>query len=373
MGAAETALADLVANRDRVWSARAGQLADAAIADTLAVGLVGLSEPQVGIARATLLTSAQPDAVPTWSPAEQYSVPDAAFLLGVACHSLDWDDYMHPMHGHCSAVLLPVAWLLTEQRDGSGADLTDAYLTGYQANYLVSQALGHAHYRHGWHATSTVGTIGAAAAAARLLGLDQQQAGHALAIAASSAGGIRANFGTSTKALHAGFAARNGVQAAQLARAGAEGSADWLLGEHGMQPAFSGDRAGDDAARAILAATEGSHGIETEWGLVQKPYCCCGSCHAAVEALIAVVERHDLAGNEIDRGLTRRPDCAGDHAGLTAARPVLGPVQPDLGDGRRRHRQGRRARSVLDGRARSRRGASVARAGSRARRPDHQR
>nr|WP_240690124.1 MmgE/PrpD family protein [Arthrobacter sp. PAMC25564] len=117
-------------------------------------------------------------------------------------------------------------------------------MLGYQIDYLASLALGHEHYRRGWHATSTVGTLGAAAVASRMLGLTTGQAGHALAIAASLAGGLRVNFGTPTKALHAGAAARHGVQAAQLARAGATGSADWLLGGHGMLAVFGGDLAG---------------------------------------------------------------------------------------------------------------------------------
>lgn len=108
-----------------------------------------------------------------------------------------------------------------------------------------------------------------------MLGLTTGQTGHALAIAASFAGGLRANFGTPAKALHAGAAARHGVQAAQLARAGATGSADWLLGSHGMLAVFGGDLAGQPATHAaavILAAgrSPGSgdvirrNGIETE-------------------------------------------------------------------------------------------------------------
>ena len=134
--------------------------------------------------------------------------------------------------------------------------------------------------------------------------------------AASLAGGLRVNFGTPTKALHAGAAARHGVQAAQLARAGATGSADWLLGSHGMLAVFGGDLAGQPATQAAAVILEASraagsgisrNGIETEWGLVQKPYCCCGSCHAAVEAVIGLATEHDLAPEGI-RSLTIHVD-----------------------------------------------------------------
>lgn len=313
MGAAEAALAGQVTGISD-WSAGAKELGLDALADTLAIGVAGMAEEPGRIARTTVLPSAHRDAVGTWSGAERFAVPDAAFLAGVATHSLDWDDYMHPMHGHCSAVLLAAAWPVAEHTGASGAELIDAFLAGYQVNYLASLALGHEHYGRGWHATSTVGTLGAAAVAGRMLELTTSQAGHALAIAASLAGGLRVNFGTPTKALHAGAAARHGVQAAQLARAGATGSPDWLLGSHGMLAVFGGDLAGlppAEAAGPILSADRATgsrrHGIETEWGLVQKPYCCCGSIHAAVEAVIGLATEHNLAPDGI-RSLTLHVD-----------------------------------------------------------------
>ncbi|MGO4691953.1 MmgE/PrpD family protein [Glaciibacter sp. 2TAF33] len=315
MGSAESVLADLVTGA-APWSMHAQSLALDALTDTLAVGVAGANEEQSSFSRSILLPSEHPDAVGTWSGPARFALADAAFLAGVATHSLDWDDYMHPMHGHCSAVLLATAWPVAEHTGASGARLLDAFLVGYQVDYLASLALGHEHYRRGWHATSSVGTLGAAAVASRMLGLTTGQAGHALAIAASLAGGLRVNFGTATKAVHAGAAARNGVQAAQLARAGVSGSEDWLLGDHGMLAVFGGDRAGEPAAQAAAVISGAGrlssggtyvNGIETEWGLVQKPYCCCGSCHAAVEAVIGLATDHDLAPDGI-RSLTVHVD-----------------------------------------------------------------
>jgi 2-methylcitrate dehydratase PrpD len=315
MGVAESVLADLVTG-DAAWSERAQALALDALTDTLAVGIAGANEEQSRFARSSMLPSEHPDAVGTWSGHDRFALADAAFLTGVATHSLDWDDYTHPMHGHCSAVLLATAWPVAEHTGASGASLQGAFLVGYQVDYLASLALGHAHYGRGWHATSTVGTLGAAAVASRLLGLTTGQAGHALAIAASLAGGLRVNFGTPTKAIHAGAAARNGVQAAQLALAGATGSEDWLLGTHGMLAVFGGDLDGEPATQAAAVILEASrqsrdgirlNGIQTEWGLVQKPYCCCGSCHAAVEAVIGLTTEHDLAPDGI-RSLTVHVD-----------------------------------------------------------------
>lgn len=294
---AETAVA---AGLDR-WSPRAAEMATAAVADTLAVGVAGMAEAPARHALATVVPCPAPGSAPLWRGPHRYQVTDAAFVTGVATHSLDWDDYMHPMHGHCSSVLLAATWGLVESRGGTGADLLAAFLAGYQVDYLASLAFGTAHYERGWHATSTVGTLGAAAAAAQVLRLDPARAGAALAIAASMAAGLRVNFGTQTKPLHAGAAARNGVHAALLAAAGATGSERWLTGHHGMLDVFGGEPDREGRLAAIGDAAGGPHGIETEWGLVQKPYCCCGSCHAAVDAVIDLAGEMDATAESIER------------------------------------------------------------------------
>src|SRR5205814_8303104 len=107
-----------------------------------------------------------------------------------------------------------------ESGGASGRTLLDAYIVGFEIEGRLGRTMNPSHYGRGWHCTSTLGTIGAAAAASRLLGLDVDRTGHALAIAASEASGLKENFGTMVKPLHAGLAARNGVLAAQLARAG---------------------------------------------------------------------------------------------------------------------------------------------------------
>lgn len=239
-------------------------------------------------------------AAPTWHSELPHHVADVAQVIGTAGHSLDWDDYSHPMHGHCSSVLLGALWPLAEALDSSGADLLTAFLAGYQADFLTSVALSHAHYRRGWHATSTIGVVGAAGAASRVLELDVSRTATALAIAASSAGGIRANFGTMTKAAHAGFAARDGVRAALLARAGMTASPDWLLGPSSMLECFSGEFGADEALDEVVRHAGQPHGISSEWGLIQKLYPCCGSVHGALDVVIEAVKAADLRPEEIE-------------------------------------------------------------------------
>lgn len=285
------------------WPAEVHELARRALVDTLAVGVAGSRSRAVRVAAATVNPAAEGPAPrsPWWADHRAYHVADAAYLAGTATHGMDWDDYMHPMHGHCSAVLLATVFPLAEALDADGPALVDAYLTGYQVDWLVSLALSHAHYRRGWHATSTIGVLGAAAAASRLLGLDRAEAGAALGVAASLASGVRVNFGTTTKASHGGHAARSGTQAALLARAGATSSPRWLTGPAGMIETFGGQFPAKEAARQVAGGVaRGCHGRQTPWGLVQKPYACCGSVHGAVDALLEALDQRPVATGDIE-------------------------------------------------------------------------
>lgn len=169
---------------------------------------------------------------------------DVALVLGAASHALDYDDVCmlatcHPS-GPPVAALLALLPVLEQQRPGLQLkDIFAAYLLGTETTLRLGQWLGFRHYALGFHATDTLGVVGAAAACAHALGLPREQAHAALAIAASSAGGLRANFGTDTKPLHVGFAAAAAVRAVLLARAGANASDD-VWGPAGYFHAFNG-------------------------------------------------------------------------------------------------------------------------------------
>ena len=140
--------------------------------------------------------------------------PWAALVNGTAAHALDFDDNFDPAKAHATAVLAPAILALAETEGASGRACLDAYVAGLQILGRVGQGVNPAHRNRGWHATATVGAIGAAAACARLLRLDARAAGYALSIATSMAGGFMSQFGTMTKPLHAGLAAKAGVMAA---------------------------------------------------------------------------------------------------------------------------------------------------------------
>ena len=136
------------------------------------------------------------------------AAPWAALVNGTAAHALDFDDNFDPAKAHATAVLAPAILALAEQEGASGRACLDAYIAGLQILGRVGQGVNPAHRNRGWHATATVGTIGAAAACARLLRLDAETAGHALSIATSMAAGFMSQFGTMTKPVHAGLAAK---------------------------------------------------------------------------------------------------------------------------------------------------------------------
>lgn len=169
---------------------------------------------------------------------------DVALVLGAASHALDYDDVCMLATCHPSAppvvALLALLPLLERQRPGLQLkDVFAAYLLGTETTLRLGQWLGFRHYSLGFHATYTLGVVGAAACCAHALGLPLEQGHAALAIAASSAGGLRANFGTDTKPLHVGFAAASAIRAALLAKAGASASDD-VWGPTGFFHAYNG-------------------------------------------------------------------------------------------------------------------------------------
>ena len=198
--------------------------------DTLAATLGGAREP---CTRAAALAGAP--GIKAGAPA------DLALLLGTSAHALDYDDVCmlatcHPSAPVVSALL---ALLPSHASAATMGELFGAYLVGVETMLRLGAWLGFRHYALEFHATGTLGAVGAAAACAHLMGLPDVQARHALSIAASSASGLRANFGTDTKPLHSGFAAASGVRAALLARHGANAS-DAVWGERGFACAFHG-------------------------------------------------------------------------------------------------------------------------------------
>ena len=220
----------------------------------------------------------------------------AAFANGVAAHALDYDDMCFVSLAHPSCVLVPAILAAGELARADARTLLDAYVVGFEIECRLGLVMNPRHYhQRGWHCTSSIGTLGAAAAVARVLGLDAATTRHALGIAASSACGVKENLGSMVKPLHAGMAARNGVTAAQLARRGFSASASAIDGPQGYLAAMDSERSSLDTAVTDL----GTRWEICETGVTVKLYPSCAATHPPLDALREIVRRERLTANQV--------------------------------------------------------------------------
>jgi 2-methylcitrate dehydratase PrpD len=305
----------------------ARDVARRSILDTIGVALAGTAEPAVRIVRDLAGPAGPPGPGGAGSAtllgcARRATALDAAFVNGTAAHALDYDDTQASVRGHPSAPLVPAALAAAELTGASGSQLVDAYLVGLEVAGRVGRSLGPSHAAQGFHSSGTLGVLGAAAAAARLLGLDQRRTQAALGIAASGAAGLRLNFGTMTKPLHAGQAARAGLLAGLAARQGF-GAAPGALDAGGFAAAFSAP----DGDPARIGGFDGSWQA-LDPGVAVKKYPCCNRGHRAADAILALVAEHDFGPAEVERIEVRLPAGQADRDGrvgpMTFPRPATG-------------------------------------------------
>ncbi len=259
-----------------------------AMIDCVGCMLAGAREPLATPLLTTLASSDRPNAMAgaAMVGAGRYAAPaDAALYNGTVGHALDFDDTNHPAYAHPTTVILPAMLALAPRVKATGADLVTAYVLGFDLFGKLGRALNTAHYARGWHATSSFGSLAAAIAASRVLGLDRKRIEIALGIAASSAGGLRANFGSMVKPLHAGLAARNGVLAALLAAEGFDAATGILERTYGYCKTFN-----DGLPIDLAPLTTPCQPLEilTEYGLALKPYPSCGATHPGIEAALTL-------------------------------------------------------------------------------------
>jgi 2-methylcitrate dehydratase PrpD len=196
---------------------------------------------------------------------------------------------------HPSAPLASAVLAIGEAVGASGAAVLDAYVIGFEIEARLGRSMNPRHYQRGWHCTSTLGVVGCAAAASRLLGLDAERTTHAIAIAASSASGLKENFGTMVKPLHAGMAARDGVMAAQLAARGLAGSPHAIDGAQGLRRATDGEASSLDDQLADL----GRRWEIVDTGITVKLYPSCAGTHPALDAVLDLRREHRVAAADV--------------------------------------------------------------------------
>ena len=287
-------------------SAEALRIGRRCIVDTLGLYLAGGLEPTVQILAADAVeTGGKADAYVLGAGKAKAPAAIAARVLGTAGHAHDWDDtqvshdpaHIYGLLTHPSVPPLTAA-LVIAQRLGnvSGQQLMLAFQTGFEFECKISEWMLPKHYRRGNHSSGTVGTFGAAAAAAKLLGLEGEKLTHCIGMAASFAAGIRCNFGTMTKPLHVGRASENGVTAALLAARGFTADPAALDGPWGFLQVM-----GEGFTKEKISQGFGKTWTITDPGVSIKPYPSGIVTHQSMDAMLKLVLEHDLKPEQVER------------------------------------------------------------------------
>ena len=273
--------------------------------DGFGVVLAGATVRGSAIVREYVKASSAPGASTVFGPERMSAAPaHAALANGASGHAMDYDDTqlsttpdrIFGLLTHPTVPVLSASLALGERLGVSGRVFLEAFLTGFEVECKIAEAINPKHYVQGFHSTGTIGVFGAAASAAKLMTLSRGQTAHALGIAASLSAGLRVNFGSMTKPLHAGRAAENGVTAAELASHGFTAGDNGLDGEWGFFQVTGG---GADLARIV--STLGRPFSIVEPGVSFKPYPCGSLGHPTMDAMLKLVTDSDVKPEQIAR------------------------------------------------------------------------
>jgi 2-methylcitrate dehydratase PrpD len=279
--------------------------------DTVGVMIAGASGEVATRAEAVLAGVRPAGSVPVPGRARRADLIDAAFLGGTAAHGIELDDGYTKGSVHPGCTVIPSALAVGYAKGASGKDLIEAVVAGYETVTAIGRACHPALRHRGFHPTGAVSVFGAAMTTGKLRGLSGRALANAMGIAASSSAGLFAfvNGGADIKRLHAGHAAREGVQAALLAEQGVEGPPGVIEARDGFMQAFAYER--PEAARPITLPPEGPFGM-TDCYI--KPNPCCRHIQPATEALIALLKDEGIATEEVKHVAVETYRIAAEHA-----------------------------------------------------------
>ncbi|MDD5083243.1 MAG: MmgE/PrpD family protein [Dehalococcoidales bacterium] len=273
------------------------ELARIAITDFCGVALAGSKEKPAQILVDYARNMGGKSQASTIGSSFKTSLYLAALVNGTTGHSLDYDDIAVSLIGHPSVFLVPAILAVGESLNSSGEDILTAYIIGYETACHVAKPILQSHYVQGWHSTATFGSLGAAASVSWLKKINAGQVKNALGIAASLAGGLRQNFGTMTKPLHAGKAAANGIQAVLLAEAGFTADEKIIEAPLGFARVFGHS---DEVDWSTVSDNLGKVFLITSTeGLSMKPYPSCGFTHTAIDAALYIKREYGVDASSI--------------------------------------------------------------------------
>lgn len=224
------------------------------------------------------------------------SLPLTALINGTMCHVMDFDDTNWEVRGHLTTVLLPTILAVGEKIGASGKELLLAYILGFETACKIGKAINPSHYERGYHSTSTIGIFGATTAAGKLLGLSSLELAYAYGIAGSRSAGLRANFGTMTKSLHAGLAAHDSITAVLLAKLGYTSNSQILETEWGFGQVMSPEANFETPFQNL-----GNPLDIISSGVVVKQYPSCARTHTALDAALGLIHENHIDPSEIVR------------------------------------------------------------------------
>lgn len=265
-----------------------------ALIDHLGVALAASGEPSVDAMVRAAQRCAGPGGYTVFGRRETLTMTYAALVNGFSAHLLDYDDTFNPgdttVHG--SAPVWPVVAALSECATVTGADALTAFVVGFETECRLGRAAGDAHYEIGWHVTGTVGHVGAAAAAARVLGLDPDVLNQAMGSAGTQAAGLKAVYGTDGKPLHAGKAAMDGLLSAIMADEGVTSSRQIVEDERGFLAVMSTDPAPGKLVE----------GLGEQWHLPANGYKAYPSgslTHPAIDAVLELRAEYGFTSDQV--------------------------------------------------------------------------
>ena len=279
------------------------QLARSFILDGLGVALAGSTDECSRIVQAQIRRMGGREECSILGTALRAPAAKAALANGVAAHAMDYDDTqlstskvaVYGLLTHPTTPVLAAALAIGERARISGEELLLAYVLGVEVECRLADAIHPRHYQSGFHSTATMGGLGAAVAVGKILRFKEEELMRALGIAASMASGLRENFGTMTKPLHAGRAAENGVTAALLAADGFTAATDILEARRGFFNAMAG---GYDESK--ISGRLGRPYFMKEPGISIKPYPSGSLYHPAQDLILDLVKQHDLKPGDIE-------------------------------------------------------------------------
>lgn len=265
-----------------------------AITDLVGVAIYG-SHHNVGDQIWSYVNTSAPGDTATVFARGSSSAPGAALANATFGHAVDYDDTFESIVIHPTSPVFSAALAVSESVDSIEKNILTGYIVGVDVAYRTGHSTYPSHYENGWHSTGTVGTFGAAAAAASVMGLSVMETRHAFGIAASASSSLKKNFGTMTKPLHSGHAAQMGVRAAMLADSGFTADINIFEGKIGYGNVMTLDDSYDP--------NELTRDLGETWGVMDlgyKPYPSGVITHAAMDAFREIIVKNDLDPEEVE-------------------------------------------------------------------------